>query len=159
MSSIKRKLERGQGLATYALILVLVAVVVIVILTVFGEETRSTYCKIVYAVDPEAEAPGCDTLEVNCIGPADGSTVTSPFTVEAQVTDTQGDNNVEQVVFSLDGSTHNTENVYRYCYGGGDSSCQTQYPSNFGSGEHTITAVAHDADGNTGKCSITFYVP
>ena len=38
--------EEGQGLVEYALILVLIAVVVIVLLTLVGDEVRSTFSRI-----------------------------------------------------------------------------------------------------------------
>jgi pilus assembly protein Flp/PilA len=43
--------EEGQGLVEYALILVLIAVVVIVLLTLVGDEVRSTFSRIASGLD------------------------------------------------------------------------------------------------------------
>ena len=57
--------ERGQGLVEYALVLVLVGIVVILGLAAFGTRVQKTYCTIIYSVDPNADAPLCEALEVS----------------------------------------------------------------------------------------------
>lgn len=43
MPQITKRLERGQGLVEYALILVLVALAVIIGLTIFGQDVNDLY--------------------------------------------------------------------------------------------------------------------
>jgi Flp pilus assembly pilin Flp len=148
--------EKGQGLVEYALILVLTTIVVIVMLVVFGQKVKAEYCKVVFSLDPNLDPPACDALEVNCV-----VTGTPPGVIrwEGVVNDTMGPNNVSYVQFYVDGNLFNTEGIYRYCFNGGDSSC-TPYPSSqFGSGTHRLTAIAYDADGNTGRCTTTLTIP
>lgn len=146
-----RNKERGQGLVEYALVLILVGIVIILILSFLGDRVQKTYCKAVFSLDPNVEAPFCTALDVNC-----AILSSSPFILEAQVTDSAGENNITYVQFYVDGIASSTENIYHYCLGGGDVSCNAYHGA---SGRHNFAAVAYDADGNTGKCSIDATVP
>jgi Flp pilus assembly pilin Flp len=42
------RIERGQGMVEYALIIVLIAIVVVFTLSLFGTELYNTYSKIAY---------------------------------------------------------------------------------------------------------------
>jgi Flp pilus assembly pilin Flp len=147
-----RVLERGQGLVEYALALVLVAIIVIIILGIAGESIQRQYCQIVYTFDPSADAPFCEAIDVSCVIQTE-----SPFRMEAVVTDNAGDNNITEVKFYVDSLLYNTENHYHYCLEYGDSALCVPYSGT--SGEHEFQAVARDADGNTGTCSLTATVP
>lgn len=147
----RRLALKGQSLTEYALVLVLVGLVVILALALFGENVQKQYCKIVFSVDPNVDAPYCEAIDVSCTVLS-----TSPFRMEAQVTDNVGEDNVTQVQFYLDGSLYNTEVTYRYCLQAGDGACQNYLGPK---GEHEFSAVASDADGNTGTCSLTTTVP
>ncbi len=141
------KLQRGQGLVEYALIIMLVGVAVILALTLFGDRVRKFYCEAVLALDPNIDAPACEGIFVSC-----HVTSTNPLNVEASVTDSVGDNNIDRVVFYVDDQYVRTEYYYIYCLGGGDGRCGTiTRPP----GKHKISAVAFDEDGNTGTCSVT----
>ena len=147
-------LERGQGLVEYALILILAAIVVIVVLGVFGERIRDFYCEAVLSIAPDVDAPACDQLGVTCnLTSASGHYVN----MEASVIDNQGPKDITSVKWYDNGNPVRTEWNYRYCLGGGDSSCGSQYIS--ASGKHTFSAVALDAEGHTGTCSRTVVVP
>ncbi len=143
--------ERGQGLVEYALILILVAVVVILIASFFGDRVQKTYCKAAFSIDPNIDAPFCVALDVSC-----NIVSNSPFRLEAQVTDNVGENNITNVQFYVDGIPRNNEVHYRYCLIGGDAACD---PYTGSKGPHEFAAVAYDADGNTGKCTIKANVP
>lgn len=143
--------ERGQSLTEYALVLVLVAVAVILITVIFGKQVQKTYCKVAFSLDPNIDAPFCLALDVNCT-----TLSASPFRFEAVVTDNAGDNNVTQVQFFVDGLLYNTEVRYHYCLQGGDDFCVNYTGPH---GQHTISAVASDGDGNTGRCSVTTTIP
>jgi Flp pilus assembly pilin Flp len=145
-----RRRERGQGLVEYALILVLVAVVVIMIGAVFGESVRKTYCEAVWSVDPNIDAPACDVIDVSC-----SVMSSSPFRMEAIVADHVGDDDIDKVLFYVDGAYLNDEFEPKYCLVNGNGPCEPYTNS----GDHTITAVAYDAEGNTGQCSIDVTVP
>jgi Flp pilus assembly pilin Flp len=147
-----RMRERGQGLVEYALLLVLVGLVVIASLVIFGDEVQKTYCRAAYAIDPNLDAPFCEALEVSC-----QIQTSSPFRLEAVVTDNAGDNNITQVQFYVDGLLHNTENEYKYCLQDGNGPLCIPYVGPHG--KHTFSAVASDADGNTGSCSIEVTIP
>ena len=146
-----RSLESGQGLVEYALLLVLVATVVILILGIFGESVQKAYCQAALSIAPGVDAPACDKIYVSC-----NVISMSPFRMSASVSDTAGDDDVTQVVFSVDGIPYNTENVVEYCLQGGDGPCQSYTGA---SGTHTFSAVATDAEGNTGSCSTTQTLP
>jgi Flp pilus assembly pilin Flp len=149
-----RTLERGQGLVEYALILMLAAIVVIVVLGLFGERIRDFYCEAVLSVAPDVDAPACNQLGVTCnLGSVSGHYVN----MEASVIDNQGPNDIKTVKWYDNGSPVRTEERYRYCLGGGDGSCSSQYIH--ASGKHTISAVALDAEGHTGSCSRTVVIP
>jgi pilus assembly protein Flp/PilA len=45
-----QKVEPGQGLVEYALILILIALVVIVILSIFGDQLGATYSNIINSI-------------------------------------------------------------------------------------------------------------
>jgi pilus assembly protein Flp/PilA len=45
-----QKVEPGQGLVEYALIIILIALVVIVILSVFGDQLGATYSNIISSI-------------------------------------------------------------------------------------------------------------
>lgn len=144
--------DQGQSLVEYALVLVLVAVVVLLILAVFGERIQKTYCGVVYSLDPNANAPFCEALDVSC-----NVQSSSPFRMEAVVVDSAGEDNIQRVQFYVDGILHNTEFQYHYCLQGGDASPCNPYPGS--PGEHTFSAVAFDLDGNVGQCEITHTIP
>ncbi|MBN1563586.1 MAG: hypothetical protein JXA10_07100 [Anaerolineae bacterium] len=153
MNSKARKpriLERGQGLVEYALILALAAVVVIGVAAVFGRSVQKTYCRAVWSIDAGIDAPMCDLIDVEC-----HIISNDPFRLEAIVTDNMGDNDIKSVSFSVDGVFNNKEERVKYCLVSGDGQCSPYRNS----GKHTFTAVAEDAEGNTGKCEITATVP
>jgi len=130
----------------------LAAVVVIIAVGAFGERVKHFYCEIVLAIAPDVDAPACDGVFVNC-----NILSASPFILEASVTDNKGADDITRVEFSVDGTPYRTEKIYRYCMDGGDARCEDGYPG--ASGRHTFTAVAYDAEGNTGTCSVTAIVP
>ncbi len=142
--------ERGQGLVEYALILALAAVAVIAVGIVFGDSVRKQYCEIVWSVDPGMDAPGCNVIDVQCIVIS-----TSPFRMRADVNDHAGEDDIEYVDFFIDGKPSNKEFYVPYCLINGDGPCTPYY----GKGEHTFSAVAHDAESNTGKCEIKRTLP
>jgi Flp pilus assembly pilin Flp len=145
-----RMRERGQSIVEYALILVLVATVVIVVGIVLGESVKDTYCDVVLSLDPGAEAPGCELVSVPC------KVTSSPLSVEAVVNDTQGEDDIERVDFYKDGEWYNGEFEVKYCLAGGNDPCEKfDEPS----GTYTITAIATDAEGNTGECTTKLVVP
>ncbi|MBN1966517.1 MAG: hypothetical protein JW910_17835 [Anaerolineae bacterium] len=144
--------ERGQGLAEYGLILVLVGVVVILVVGLFGEQVKKSYCKVVFSIAPEAEAPGCNGLDVTC-----SVQTSSPFRLQAIVTDNAGEDNISEVNFYVDGNLYNTEYHYMYCLEGGDGPQCSAYDGS--GGNHTFSAVAYDDDGNVGRCSLSYNVP
>jgi len=147
-----RRLQNGQGLVEYALILMLVGVAVIVALSLFGTQVKNSYCQVIGVLGGDLQNSGCP-LQVQCVGAVSGN---NPFSLEAVVTDGIGDDNITNVVFSIDGATINTEGTYRYCLQGGDASCQLYNPSGLSSGQHIVKALATDGDGNTGSCSVGF---
>ena len=150
-----RRLQKGQGLVEYALILMLVGVAVIVAVSLFGTQVKNAYCQVIGVLGGDLQDKGCP-IQVQCVGSPSGS---NPFSLEAIVNDTIGADNITNVVFSIDGTTINTEGLYRYCLQGGDSSCQLYNPSGLSSGSHTIRALATDGNGNTGSCSVGFTKP
>lgn len=155
----RRVLERGQGLAEYALILVLVAVVTILIVTVLGEQIQQVYCDVLLGLGsaaPEVEA--CEAPRVTCVGVPDGATVSGPIVVEAVVTDNDGPSAIQQVDFYVDNNHIRTEYYYRYCLGGWDDPCNSYPAHHLSNGPHTIRAVALDVDGYTGECTLTINV-
>jgi len=153
MKTGKRRMrERGQGLVEYALLLILVGVVVIAILVLFGDRVQKTYCQTVFSLDPNVEAPFCEALTVSC-----QVQTSSPFRLEAVVTDNVGDNNISKVQFYVDDHLYNTEFYYKYCLQNGDGPLCDPYLG--AHGKHTFSAVAYDADGHTGRCSIEVTVP
>ncbi len=145
-----RSAERGQGLSEYALVLVLVGIVVIVALAAFGTRVQKTYCEIVFSLDPNAEAPFCEALDVSC------AQSSSPFRLEAVVQDNAGDDNITKVVFYRNGIFQNEELHYHYCLSGGDDSCAAYSGP---TGQQTFKAIAYDLDGNTGSCEVTVNIP
>jgi Flp pilus assembly pilin Flp len=149
-------LQKGAGLTEYALILVLVAVVVIGITAVLGDSVVKTYCTIVLSVDPSIEAPMCDALDVSCNGITNGATVSSPVSMSATASDSVGTSSeIDHVTFYVDGAPVNTEYHVTYCLENGNGPCT---PKSLSPGSHTISAVAHDTEGNTGSCSVSFTV-
>ena len=148
----RRMRERGQGLVEYALLLVLVGLVVIASLVIFGDQVQKTYCRAAFSLDSNIDAPFCEALAVSC-----QVQTSSPFRLEAVVTDNAGDNNVTQVQFYLDDFLYNTEDEYKYCLQDGNGPLCVAYMGPHGT--HTFTAVAFDADGNTGRCSIEVTIP
>lgn len=163
--ALRAPVARGQGLVEYALILVLVAVVVIVVAALLGDQIQIVYCDIVLALGEGAPTvPACEAPRVTCTGLANGATVTGPINVEAVVQDNKGvsTENIQWVQFYVDGNLRKTEYLYHYCIGGGGENgipCNSFSTSSLSSGDHTIRAVATDADGYTGECSITFHKP
>jgi Flp pilus assembly pilin Flp len=148
-----RKLERGQSLVEYALILVLAAIAVIIVLGLFGERIRDFYCETVLSLAPDVDAPACNQLSVSCsLISVSGNDVY----MEANVVDDQGANDVTAVKWYDNGNLVWTENFYHYCLGSGDTSCKPYSASN---GSHTFSAVAVDAEGHTGKCTTTVNIP
>ncbi len=147
-----RVLQKGQGLVEYALILVLVAIAVIIIVALVGEEVQDTYCGVVFSLDPNADAPFCEALEVTC-----AIQTTSPFRMEAIVQDNAGDDNITEVRWYVDGKLHNTEHFYHYCLEDGDGPLCAPYTGP--TGQHKFTAVAYDADDNVGRCTVIETVP
>jgi Flp pilus assembly pilin Flp len=150
--------KNGQGLAEYALILSLVSVIVIAVLILFGDEVVVLYCRVLSAIDPNIEAPMCQRISVSCSGVGNGSTVSGNISVEANVNDTVPPNNIDYVVFKIDGATVNTEKVVKYCLNGGDGPCQKYNTTNLSNGSHTLEAFAYDKDGNAGACKVSFKV-
>lgn len=151
-----RLFEEGQGLVEYAMVIILVGIVVVLIGIVFGDNVKKFYCQGVYAVDPTVDAPGCEYIEMSCVllGTRPGQ-----VNVRADVTDSAGDDDIETVAFSIDGVSNGRppERFVAYCYSGGDNaSCA--YAS-APSGTHTISAIATDAENNTGQCSIEVTIP
>jgi Flp pilus assembly pilin Flp len=146
--------ERGQSLVEYALVLVLVGIVIIAAGVAFGERVQKMYCETVLSIDPNTDAPMCSGVDVTCsvLGMSAGGYIN----VEAGVTDTAGKNDIEKVSFYVDGTLVQNEYVYRYCLSGGDASCSNR---KIGSGKHTISIVAFDKEGNSGKCEVTRTVP
>lgn len=142
--------EHGQGLAEYGLILALVAVVTIVILGVFGQDIRGQYCEIVYSIDPDIDAPLCNTIQVSCIIES-----YSPFAMSAEVTDEDG-GAVDYVNFYVDGNLYNEEDLPKYCLQSGDVWCDAYTGPK---GEHRFTAVVFMENGETGQCTLTYDVP
>jgi Flp pilus assembly pilin Flp len=156
--------EGGQSLVEYALILALVALVIIATVALFGTALKDTYCRIVYQV-----APGSD-ISSACSRPivmpklvAEGPNF---INVEVQVHDPDGDPGdpyaaITQVEFYIDdmgsGPVH-TEFQYRYCLGSnsGTNPCQNYNTGSLSNGEHTITILAYDADGNVGRGTYKF---
>jgi Flp pilus assembly pilin Flp len=147
-----RMRERGQGLVEYALILVLVGLVVIVSLVIFGDRLQKTYCQAVYSLDPNVDAPFCEALSVSC-----QVQTSSPFRLEAVVTDMAGDDNITRVQFFVDDHLYNTELYYKYCLQNGDGPLCDPYLG--AHGKHKFSAVAYDADGHTGTCTLEVTIP
>jgi hypothetical protein len=145
-----RSAQRGQSLSEYALVLVLVGIVVIVALAAFGTRVQKTYCEIVFSVNPNAEAPFCEALDVTCVQSH------SPFRLEATVQDNAGENNITKVMFYRNGLFQNEELHYRYCLAGGDGECAVYTGP---TGQQTFKAIAYDLDGNTGSCEVTVNLP
>jgi len=156
---------RGQGLVEYALILVLVAVVVIVVAALLGDQIQFVYCDIVISLSDNAPTiPACEAPRVTCSGVADGAHVSGSINMEAVVKDNKGvsTENIPRVDFYVDGNRRHTEYLYHYCMGSGGENgtgCSDFDISSLSSGAHTISAVATDADGYTGECSLTIYTP
>jgi pilus assembly protein Flp/PilA len=146
------RLERGQGLVEYALILVLVAIVTIGILAVMGESIVSIYCKLVTSLQPDMDAPMCEQISLGCAGSGSGSTVS----VEAQPSGLEPGDTVDRVEFYVDGVRLNTEYNPKYCFHGGDASCNNYNISSMSAGTHTIRAVAYTDSGASGLCEYSF---
>ncbi|MCL4878104.1 MAG: hypothetical protein KJ064_15705 [Anaerolineae bacterium] len=157
MLFIKKYVEKGQGMAEYALIIGLVALAAAIILGLFGEQLVQVYCRVVFAVDPAAKVPMCEKLSVTCSGMS-GGTVSGFVKLEALVTDTIGKDDVKRVEFKIDGALHNQENNPRWCLKGGDSACDSFDTRTLSNGPHTFRAVAYDAEGNAGYCEVTVNV-
>ena len=148
---------KGQGLVEYALILVLVAIVTIIVVALLGEQIQSVFCEALISLGPNApDVQACAAPHVQCTG---DTHATGPITLEAIVTDAQGDSTITHVEFYIDGSLSRNEDSPRYCLGGGGATCNTYNVSSLGSGNHTVTAIAYDNDGNTGQCSVNITVP
>jgi hypothetical protein len=139
-------LQKGQGLVEYGLIIMLAGVAVILVLTMFGDRVKKFYCEAVLSIAPDIDAPACEGIFVSC-----NVLSSSPFRLEASVTDSIGDSDIKQVQFYVDGAPYNKEVHYRYCLQGGDSACEAYNVK----GKHKFSAVATDAEGNTGTCSVT----
>lgn len=147
---------KGQGLVEYALILILVAVVSILILVVLGGQTQNVFCDILLALGENApEVEACEAPRVSCDGVGNGATVSNPVMLEAVVRDDDGLGQIDSVKFYVDGNHIRTEHHYRYCLGGGDSSCNSHSLS---SGPHIIRAVATDDGGHSGECEVKITV-
>jgi len=159
MHTFRRASEKGQGLVEYALILVLVAIVVIIILAVAGQKVGDIFCDIVIQLGGTApdSLAACAAPRVTIDGI--GGTVSGTVQVEAIVKDNKGlGSNITSVKFYIDGTLKNSESTYKYCLGGGDSSCTPFNTSSLSNGSHTLRVVATDADGNSGEASVTFTV-
>jgi Flp pilus assembly pilin Flp len=141
------KRETGQGLVEYALLLILVGMVVILALAIFGDRVQKLYCTSVWSIDPNIDAPYCQIMETTC-----QIQTSSPFRLEAVVTDKAGDDNVTKVEFYLDGNLYNTQRNYRYCLQNGNGPLCDIYTGPRGT--HEFSALAYDADGNTARCSV-----
>jgi Flp pilus assembly pilin Flp len=147
-----RAIERGQGLVEYGLIIMLAGIVVIVGLAMFGDKIQRLYCEIVLSIAPDIDAPACNRIDVSC-----NVVSSSPFRLEAQVSDNAGDDDdITKVVFSVDGKPYNTEYHYKYCLQGGDGPCSNYTGAK---GKHKFSAVATDAEGYTGSCTIETTLP
>lgn len=135
--------DESQGLVEYALILVLVAVVVIAVLSLLGPEVNSVFCTVTAAL---SGASDCNVTGVisSCSPTVSGGNVYLEAVISASAT-------VDTVEFCVNGSSCNTESIYKYCLGGGDSSCN---PNVIASGS-VITAEAWSGGELVGTCSVT----
>jgi pilus assembly protein Flp/PilA len=151
--------EEGQGLVEYALLIILVSVVLILVLGLFGDELGGIYSRILTGLQTTGTAPEVsDDPQVTCIL-SDGDASDGRINAEASVTDPNGNDTIDRVMFYVDGNHVRTELYYRYCLGSGGTPpdpCQNYSTSSLSHGQHTIRAVAYDEDGNTGECTITF---
>lgn len=154
LKGARHRLENGQGLAEYAMVIILVGVIVILIMVVLGVNIQKQFCEVVYTVDPGAEIPTCEIIDVSCTY----TTGSHWINLEAVVTDHVGEDDVEKVIFSNNGLFAEDEFYVPYCLGSNPNGqpCNRYHTS---PGTHTIVAVATDADGNTGKCEVTVDVP
>ena len=148
-----RILERGQGLVEYALILVLAAIVVVIVLGLFGERIRNFYCEVVLSIAPDMDAPACNQINVTCNL---SSKVGNNVYMYADVVDKAGKSDIKSVDWYDNGKYVRTEYYVKYCLGSGDNPCQ---PYKAADGSHKFSAVAKDAEGNTGTCSRTVTLP
>jgi hypothetical protein len=148
-----RTLERGQGLVEYALILALAAIAVIVVLGLFGERIRNFYCEAVLSIAPDVDAPACNQINVTCnLSGKSGNNVY----MDAIVVDKAGKDDVYSVDWYDNGKYVRTEYQVKYCLGSGNDPCD---PYKASDGAHKFSAVAKDAEGNTGTCTRTVTVP
>ena len=153
---LTRSKQQGQGLVEYALILVLVSVISIIVLAALGTQVQETFCDVLFSLGENApNVEACEAPRVTCGGLSNGATVASPVFMEAIVRDNKGPENIQQVEFFVDGARVRTEYQYQYCLGGTDDCSQGQ---SIGAGQHTIRAVALDADGYEGACEVTVTV-
>ena len=154
----KLSLRRGQGLVEYALILVLVAVVVIIVVGLLGERVQEVFCDVVLAVNSGGASAVnvCQGPRVTCSGVPTGGPVSGSITFEALVTDPNGDDTISYVDIFIDDVLEAHEGNYHYCLRGPDSGCTGFNTAQLSNGSHTIRAVAHDNDGNTGECTVSF---
>jgi pilus assembly protein Flp/PilA len=169
---LKRRDREGQGLVEYALILVLVAIIVIAILTLFGQAVASTYCSVVYTLNPNAKGVQvCKDPIVTCIVESNSA---SAFSVHAKVLDPNGTTNGEagnydnrmSVQFYVNNVPRGAAEVfYKYCFPGGNGGssiphtglCDTtpaSGPTSVQSGDK-VKAIATDNEGKTGTCEVT----
>ena len=158
MNRSSARMEIGQGLVEYALILVLVAIVALAITSLLGKQIEEVFCQITLQLDPDSTTNACVSPIVKCLVE---STDTGEIVLQAVVSDPDGTGDIEEtidnVVFYEDGDYVRTEYWYEYCLGSGND-C-TDYPYSTSSGKHTYTAVATDKDDNTGQCSVTVTIP
>lgn len=150
------RLEHGQGLVEYALILVLVAVVTIVIVGLLGEQIQVIFCDIVLSLgDSAPEIEACEAPRVVCSGASNGQVFNGGVPLEGIVTDNNGPESIQRVEFYVDGNLRQTEYIYHYCLAGTDDPCP---PRSLSSGTHTLEIKAYDTDGYEGTCSVTVTV-
>ena len=157
----KDRRQKGQGLVEYALILVLVALVVIGSMALVGKQVAATFCSIVLQIGgtvPAGIANSCSGPQIAFSGISNGQTTASPITVEAVLTDPKTGStitNAQSVLFYLDGNLVTSEFTYKYCLGGGNSSCGSLAVAQ---GTHTLKAVGIDSSNKTGTATITFTI-
>lgn len=166
MFTARHTSERGQGLVEYALILVLVAVVIIIILGLTGTQVAAKFCDV--AIQLGGKAPdsvtACRAPRVTIDGLSGNQTVSGSIAVEAIIKNNKGQvTSGASVQFFIDGVSVRTENLSRYCLGGGDTNCTgTPYDTHgLSNGKHTFRVVATDTSTTpnlTGETSFSFNV-
>ena len=155
--SLKDKIERGQGLVEYALLLILIALGVVVMLALFGQSVSDTYCRISFELSiATGTSGGCSAPRISLRPHSEGP---SHLNLEAEVVDPDGDPDdpygaIDRVEFYIDDTSSGpvqTEHHYRYCLSGNPSGlpCGNFDTSGLSPGDHVIIVIAYDDDGNS----------